>query len=423
LPAGAIKIEYEINSVTRTAGGNPQMMFRMKQNGVVTPMLDFATAPTNAATGQKEIWANFMGAPSVYFVFAVPQDGITAPADFNATASVYLRSLWNGTAAGTSAGTLTGPDANGWYTATITGATVPANAVMLTGGLGYSYNARTSLPLTQTNLTAYPATASTVSGLTAGMPNAWGGLIVIAPNVQRVATGFTGRRAIVADTKCNACHQELGTFTEDAFHAGQRNDGTTCSWCHTPNRASSGWTAQTDNMTHAIHAAAKRNVPYTWHAVSADDNFSKIKYPGVLARCEQCHLAGTFDFAASSSANAAGLGGDQIDKRQARLVASGTLTASVALSPYVTAGTNYGANFSYNVGTGATVQADPTTLVLSPTVAACVACHDSNLAISHYEVNGGSFYQARSVEATRTEQCFVCHASGRVAGITEVHAR
>jgi hypothetical protein len=59
------------------------------------------------------------------------------------------------------------------------------------------------------------------------MPNAYGGLIVIAKNVQKVATGYTGRRPIVEDARCNACHQELGTFTEDAFHAGQRNDGTT----------------------------------------------------------------------------------------------------------------------------------------------------------------------------------------------------
>ncbi len=88
-----------------------------------------------------------------------------------------------------------------------------------------------------------------------------GGLIVIAPNAQKVATGFTGRRPIVEDARCNACHQELGTFTEDAFHAGQRNDGTTCSWCHTPNRASSGWSADSIYFVHAIHAGAKRETP------------------------------------------------------------------------------------------------------------------------------------------------------------------
>jgi OmcA/MtrC family decaheme c-type cytochrome len=428
LPTGAIKVEYEINTVTRTGAGNPQMQFRMKQNGVVTPLLDFASAPVNPATGQKEIWANFMGAPSVYFVFAVPQDGIAAPADFNATASVYLRSLWNGTAAGANAGTLTGPDASGWYTATITGATIPANATMLTGGLGYSYNVRTSLPLTQTNLAAYPTTPSPLATppLTAGMPNAYGGLIVIAPNVQKVATGFTGRRAIVEDVRCNKCHQELGTFTEDAFHAGQRNDGTTCSWCHTPNRASSGWTADSTQIMHAIHSADKRFVDYTWHSVSTPgDSFAHIAYPGVLARCEQCHIPGSYDFVNTASANAAGLGADQIDKRQYRLMASGTPAANISNSPYILPylGVNLGANFSFNVGTGVTTPADPTTLVTSPTMTVCVGCHDSNLAVEHMQLNGGSFYLDRTTALAAKEQCFVCHASGRIAGITQVHAR
>jgi OmcA/MtrC family decaheme c-type cytochrome len=434
LPEGAVKVEYEINSVTRTGAGNPQMQFRIKLNGTVAPLQDFASAAPNPVTGDKEIYANFMGAPSVYFVFAVPQDNINAPADFNATSSVYLRSLWNGSASGASAGTLTGPDANGWYTATITGATVPANATMLTGGLGYSYNARTALPLTQTNLPAYPATKSTLGlttdtpagPLTPGMPNAYGGLIVIAKNVQKVATGYTGRRPIVEDARCNACHQELGTFTEDAFHAGQRNDGTTCSWCHTPNRASSGWTAQTDNMVHAIHGAAKRNDPYTWHsATTPGDMFAHIKYPGVLARCEQCHLPGTYDFARAESANAVGLGADQLDKRQYRLVASGTPAASISNSPYIMPfiGTPLGANFSYNAGTGVTTQADATTLVMSPTVTVCVGCHDSQLARSHMLVNGGSFYEARSTATAKTEQCFVCHASGKIADTKAVHAR
>ena len=37
------------------------------------------------------------------------------------------------------------------------------------------------------------------------------------------------------------------------------------------------------------------------------------------------------------------------------------------------------------------------------------------------EANGGSFYDARSAAVTRTEQCLVCHASGKVADIAAVH--
>jgi OmcA/MtrC family decaheme c-type cytochrome len=264
LPPGAIAVTYDVKSVSRNAGKQPVMVFRMLQDGTPVALNNFATATPNPLTGDKEIWDNFMGAPSAYFVFSVPQDGIAAPADFNANVSGWLKSIWNGSASGSGAGTLvagTGADA-GYYVVTLTGVTIPDNAVMLTGGLGYTYTVTSTLPLTQTNLADYPVTAATAAGQT----NKQGGLVVIAPNVQQVATGYTGRRAIVEDTRCNACHQVLGTFTEDAFHAGQRNDGTTCAWCHRPNQTSSGWSADSTSFVHAIHASAKRTVPYNWHA-------------------------------------------------------------------------------------------------------------------------------------------------------------
>jgi OmcA/MtrC family decaheme c-type cytochrome len=379
-----------------------------------------------------------MGAPSVYFVYAVPQDGIAAPADFNASVSSYLRSLWNGTASGAAAGTLSGPNATGFYTATITGSTIPANAVMLTGGLGYSYNVRTSLPLTQTNLAAYPVAAATAAVLTANMPNKTGGLITLAPNAQTVATGFTGRRAIVEDARCNKCHQELGTFTEEAFHAGQRNDGTTCSWCHNPNRASSGWSADSTSFVHAIHAAAKRTVPFNWHAASPTDGFYTIGYPGILQNCETCHLPGTFDFSAPGSAM------PFPNNRQYRAVVTGTLAstsasafqfAPAALAPR---DVNFGAGFAVDANgaptAAATTVANSTNLVTSPIATVCVACHDDGLTMSHMTINGGSLYLARGTPAAgavpatgalaRVEQCAICHLSvTSTVNISTAHAR
>ena len=294
IPPGAIVPTYEVQSVSRNASKQPVMVFRWLQNGTPVPINPFATAAVNPKTGQKEMWDNFMGSPSAQFVFAVPQDGIAAPADFNGSVSGYLRKIWDGTATGTGAGTLTGPDASGFYTVTLTGVTIPDNAVMLTGGMGYSYNATSTQPQTQTNLADFPVTDPV-----AGQTNKAGGLIVIAPNVQKVATGYTGRRAIVEDKRCNACHQELGTFTEDAFHAGQRNDATTCSWCHNPAKTSSGWAVDSTAFVHAIHASAKRTVPYNWHAVSSTDGFFDVTFPGILNDCQTCHLPGTFDFSAT----------------------------------------------------------------------------------------------------------------------------
>lgn len=416
LPPGAIKVTYDLKSVSLNAGRNPMMVFRILQNG--------ARADLNPpGAGKAEIWDNFVGAPSVYFVFAVPQDDVAAPADFNASVSSYLRSLWNGSAAGTAKGTLTGPDADGYYTATLTGATIPANAVMLTGGLGYSYNVLNTLPLTQTNLEDYPVAAATATtGLNPAMPNKTGGLIVIAPNVQKVADGFTGRRAVVEDKRCNNCHQELGTFTEEAFHGGQRNDGTTCSWCHTPNRASSGWSADSTSFVHAIHAGAKREVPFTWHAIATDHSFADIGFPGVLKNCEGCHVPGSYDFSGAAATAA-------LPNRLYRTTATGTLSSTASplalfsMSPYITKDFNYGNNFGFNLGTGVTTPAAPTTLVNSPIATACASCHDSALALSHIRANGGSFYAPRSSALASGEQCMLCHAQGKVADIKVMHEK
>jgi OmcA/MtrC family decaheme c-type cytochrome len=410
LPPGAIAVTYEVQSVSRNANKQPVIVFRWLQNGTPVPINAFATAAVNPATGQKEMWDNFMGSPSAQFVFAVPQDGIAAPADFNASASGYLRKIWDGTATGSSAGTLSGPDGSGFYTVTLTGVTVPDNAIMLTGGMGYSYSVTSSLPLTQTNVAGYPATAPTATGQT----NKQGGLIVIAPNVQMVAAGYTGRRPIVEDARCNACHQELGTFTTDAFHAGQRNDATTCSWCHTPNKTSNGWSADSTYFVHAIHASAMRQNQFTWNATSPTQGFWLVTFPGILSACQTCHLPNTFDYSAPTSAAA-------YANRQFRTVGQGTYSASFENSPYVTVGVNYGSGFSFSASSGTTTAAAPTTLVISPTVTACSACHDAST--SHFQFNGGSFYEARSTAINGVgEPCLNCHGAGKSQDIAVVHS-
>jgi OmcA/MtrC family decaheme c-type cytochrome len=77
LPAGAIKVSYDIKSVSRNPNKQPVIVFRILQNGARKDLNVFNPA---LPLGAQEIWDNFMGSPSVQFVFAVPQDGITAPA-------------------------------------------------------------------------------------------------------------------------------------------------------------------------------------------------------------------------------------------------------------------------------------------------------------------------------------------------------
>jgi OmcA/MtrC family decaheme c-type cytochrome len=531
LPTGAIAVTYDVKSVSLNGNRNPVMVFRWLQNGQRKDLNVFdpanPVAKQNPATGAQEMWPNFMGSPSAQFVYALPQDGIKTPSDYNASARGYLRAIWNGTGTGTGAGTLSGPDSNGYYTVTLTGVTLPASAVMLTGGMGYSYavsGSSASLPLTQTaaadgtpfkdeaGAPVYPVWASGTTDTTvkcvvpanAKSPACNGGLVVIAPNAQKVATGCptlppgqppdplcTGRRPIVEDARCNACHQELGTFTEDAFHAGQRNDGTTCSWCHTPNVASSGWSADSTYFVHAIHAGAKRDVKYTWDAPGpatslpdggiAAESFADIEYPGVLRDCQTCHLPNTYDFSATASANA-------LPNKQLRVVATGAYngifntttnvggsitnysancTASASstqtalgffeLAPYVATVTapypavppstsTYGIGYSFNAGASASTGCTPdgkvytipagstpdqgdtnardaygASLVNSPIAGVCSACHDSPAALAHFEQQGGSIYEPRSSALKKVESCLICHGTGQIADIAQVH--
>jgi OmcA/MtrC family decaheme c-type cytochrome len=180
-----------------------------------------------------------------------------------------------------------------------------------------------------------------------------------------------------------------------SFHAGPRNDGQSCAFCHRPNQTSSGWSANAKDFIHGIHGAAKRTNPFTWHAVSATENFSEVTFPGAANDCTACHKPNTFDFTAS--ANLAALP-NMLWSTAAAGSFKTTDATSYAYSPYIAQdGTAYGAAFSFNAGTGVTTPAAATTLVTSPITAACVACHDAPSARDHMQANGGSFYAPRTV--------------------------
>ncbi|HTJ42905.1 MAG TPA: OmcA/MtrC family decaheme c-type cytochrome [Kofleriaceae bacterium] len=421
VPTGANAITYEVKSVDTWTDTSvtpnvkrPSITFRLLNNGTA---FDFQTYTPGSVT---ELMPNMVGSPSVYFAWAVPQDGNNTPSDFNASASAYIKNVWNGSATtGTGAGTLSAPDASHYYTLKLTGVQIASNATMLTGGVGYTYSLSSTPPLVQTNLGLYPWTPS---GNNDG--KAQGGLSVPAPNVWKVATGYTARRQIVDNAKCNACHGRLGV--EPTFHAGQRNDGPTCSFCHNPNRTSSGWSASSKYFIHGIHAGRKRVVPYTWHAASAGPGYDEVEFPGTLNACTTCHVPNTYDF--TNTANLDGIGRAELTAVATGKYSTDPLTNSsyYTVSPYVVADgvTDYGAGFSYNAGTNATTQGSGNNLVITPITAACSSCHDTSIAIDHMQANGGYFYAPRATVTAANapkEQCLICHGPGRVAAIGEVH--
>jgi len=425
VPPGAVKISYAIKSVTLNASTQPVIVFQIIKDGTAVTSLATPTLVTDAVTGQQVIDPAFEpipglnGGPSFYVVYSVPQDGITAPADFNARSNVTLASLLV-TAGSPKAGTITGPDASGFWTATLTGDTlgqalpttgsapkavtaspifVPASAKMLTGALIGNF--------TQTDLTAFPYTPKNVA--VSPNVNATGGLVRDTFAAQKVATGFTGRRAIVDTAKCTKCHEQLGVSPD--FHSGARNDATLCAFCHTPNLTSSGWSAGSSTFVHGIHAAKKRTVPFNWHAVSATESYAKITYPGFLRNCEQCHVAGSYDFSASVTLKA-------VPSLLFNTVATGKYngadaTKNFTFSPYVITDniTDYGAGFKYDPATNVTTPAAASTLVNSPIASACSSCHDTPVARAHMVVQGGSLYEPRSSALLRLETCLVCHGT------------
>ena len=161
-------------------------------------------------------------------------------------------------------------------------------------------------------------------------------------------------------------------------------------------------------LVHSIHASAKREQAFTYEATVATPNgFQEVTYPGVLNNCEQCHVAGSYDFSATASAAAlpnllwTDAKGD---------MSNPTSAPSIGLSPWVPLQTDYTSD----------------NLVTS----SCFGCHDSKSAVAHMQLNGGTLVSPASVVSTggvrtngfsKVETCTVCHGSGKVADIKAVH--
>ncbi len=430
LIAGAAEIAYELGSVTINASKQPVITFKITKNGAAVTALAAATTVVNT-TGATvldpayEMIAGFANGPALYVAYGVPQDGVASPVDFNARSNVNLNTLLLPVGSALKTGSVTGPDAAGFFSATLTGTTaspitVPATATMVTGAIIGTF--------TQKTVAGYPYTAAVVA--TAPTSSASGGLVIKSMLKQKVATGFTGRRAIVDTAKCNSCHEQLGT--DPAFHSGARNDATACAICHNVNLSSNGWAADSRTFIHGIHGMnataqlltvnRKRTVPYTWAGVSATDNFSKAVFPGDLKKCSTCHLDGTFDFTASAYTPA--MLANLLDVTSATGKFNSASTTAFRISPYVVKDnvTDYGAGFGFNVATGVTTAAAGTNLVHSPIASACFSCHDTATAQTHMANDGGgSIYATRAVALTKSERCLDCHAAGKASPIKTKH--
>ena len=233
------------------------------------------------------------------------------------------------------------------------------------------------------------------------------------------------------DKGCERCHSHNDGL---AMHGANRVDNLeVCVICHNPNDTDVGMrptdpdgisngvnTAAVDGLEqqaidfprhiHAIHASmespqgpAFRAEPWIVYGYfNSVNNFGDLRFPGILSDCSQCHTATGYQLPLPS-----GEMGTTVD----------TLATVGKSSPY-------GAQLFYGPTGATTVPADQAVFKrITPTAAACSACHDSSLAVEHMKQNGAMFDAVQSLIGPddATETCAVCHGPGRVEDVSKVH--
>jgi OmcA/MtrC family decaheme c-type cytochrome len=94
----------------------------------------------------------------------------------------------------------------------------------------------------------------------------------------------TPRRDVVANERCDACHNEV------RFHGEQRFGVEVCVMCHRPNASAEGETINFKEMLHYAHTGAKLENGYEL----GDWNVEEYNFPGKRETCTMCHIPGTF---------------------------------------------------------------------------------------------------------------------------------
>jgi OmcA/MtrC family decaheme c-type cytochrome len=424
IKAGLVTFSYDIKSAAVDATtNNLTVVFKINADGKPVTYLPPSATMANPLTG-------FTGAPSFLLAYSMPQDGIATPVDYNNAGlkqaqaiSVSLANLLDTTKTNTVGSLSATADVDGYYTATIKGDAAgtkkfPAGATMRAVALQ-----------------AYFTQISPASGRH-------------AVSVVKAVTGDAVRRIVVDEKKCSNCHEWF------EGHGGSRvSQPQVCVMCHVPgmatsgrgiadatlqayalftaadNKILSGWgfdktatnaalklpvvTNNFKDMIHGIHAGRESATPFmdardrTPSAITLLD-FKRMDFPGKINNCETCHVAGTFS---SIPVNALASTYESIDAAYAAAIGAGNATPAIAKT--------------------ALSKANDTDKVTSPYVAACVGCHSSTKAQTHFGLyKSAVVQQARSVFSatvaskssdTTAGVCASCHGIGKDKDVVAVH--
>jgi OmcA/MtrC family decaheme c-type cytochrome len=259
------------------------------------------------------------------------------------------------------------------------------------------------------------------------------------------------RQVVDATTKCDRCHDVL------SLHGGSRSDNVQlCVFCHNPNMTdvndrpmdANGLpdASQTvDNKTeesvdfkrliHGIHAASKTNFDGTdahgfrdkglvvYGFRGSVNDYSDVRFPGVLSRCDSCHLgegdlnaAATYDTYVLEDHSAAG--GANWDLPAVNGIFGSTVHSYPSADPdaidFISGTTFDDAQLN---------QADD--YKYSPIASVCSSCHDGNFAMLHMRDQGAAIFggpgSQQAVQENHIEICALCHGPGQSVDVKQKH--
>lgn len=224
------------------------------------------------------------------------------------------------------------------------------------------------------------------------------------------------RPQIVDINKCMSCHDGwnhgTGVVPRLSLHGANRNENLdVCVVCHNPNQTDVPYrratTAAEDPrisgpespvdfkvMVHSIHSGGFREQPFVVIGRNSSVNdYSGVRFPRALRDCTACHI------------DANGRGTFELPLRTGALG-----TTIVTQSTYLSATRS--------------IDVDPANDVkISPTAAACSACHDKREVKSHMVRTGGASFATTqaAIGTTVVERCVNCHGPGRDRSVRRVH--
>jgi len=207
------------------------------------------------------------------------------------------------------------------------------------------------------------------------------------------------RVAVDIADKCDNCHDKL------SLHGNNRADNAQlCVMCHNPRntdisqRSGVGIDGKLEEsidmkrLIHAIHAADRDEHGFRENGIviygygGSTNDFSHVRFPGILNDCTTCHNDGTYE----------------LSGKWEMPLQNGILASTISS------------------GADAADQTDD--LYTTPTAAVCSACHDGALAQEHMVYLGGAKFSADKATIDGSlETCAICHGPGKIADLNVVH--